>query len=399
MFRDNKKYLYFFVGIFILIVAVQYILPKPTNWNRTYLGKDKAAFGTYAIKELMSGVYSRTLTVNKATFYNLQNSMGNKSSVLLINDRFDLNKNDMKALYKMLDEGSTVFMAANEFLGAIADSLHVRCTYNAFSLFGNMDSLLVKPGSDITLLASNYKKKKFAYPQAAWISAFTHFDTTKFEVLATTLKNKACLIRGSFGKGKLYLMTAPDIFSNYFIVKNENRELAYAMLSLIKNDVVVWDEYYKTYNVTNYSFLKFILESDALYSAYLLFLFTIILYMITEGRRRQRAIPILEPVKNTTLEFVNVISHVYFNAKNHKNISSEMIRYFFDEIRKKFNVNTLIIDEGLITEVTILSGIENKKVKQLFAYCEKLRTSNDVTELDLIELNRQINNFNTNSLR
>jgi hypothetical protein len=399
MFRDNKKYLYLFIGIFFLIVAVQYLLPKPANWNRTYLGKDKAAFGTYAIKELMNGVYSRSLTVNKGTFYNLQNSISGKSSLLLINDRFEFNKNDMKALYKMLEEGSTVFMAANEFEGAIADSLHLKCTYNAFMFFEKMDSLLLRPGTDITLLASNHKKNKYSYPQAAWVSSFTHFDSTRFEVMATTLENNVCLIKGHFGKGTLYLMSAPDVFSNYFIVRHENRQLAYTLLSLLKNDVIVWDEYYKTYNVTNYSFLKFILESDALYSAYLLFLFTIIMYMITEGRRRQRAIPILEPVKNTTLEFVNVISHVYFNSKNHKNISLEMIRYFYEEIRKKFNVNTLMIEEALIREVSILSGIENKKVTQLFAYCERLRSSDDVTELDLIELNRQINNFNKNSLR
>ena len=33
------------------------------------------------------------------------------------------------------------------------------------------------------------------------------------------------------------------------------------------------------------------------------------------SRRSQRAIPVKEEVTNTTLEFVDVISHVYYNRK------------------------------------------------------------------------------------
>lgn len=399
MFKGNKKYIYIFLGLFAGIVLAQYLLPKPINWNRTYLSKDKAPFGCYAIYNLMKGAYSPTTSVNNQTFYNLKEKIKENTSIILINDNFNLNKSDIRSLYEILEKGNNVFIAASKFDGLLADTFHIRADYDFSHYFTSIDSLIAKPGDEITLTAANYKGKVYTYTQAANISSFRNFDSTRFTVLATTRKNQACLIKASFGKGSLYVMSTPDVFSNYYIVKNKNRELAYAILTLLKNKNLVWDEYYKTFNVTNYSPIRFILESDALYMAYLLLFFSLIIYMIFEGRRRQRAIPVIEPVGNSTLEFVNVISHVYFNSKNHQSIAVERIKYFYENVRKKFNTNTNEINEDFMNEITELSGVEIKLVKQLFNYCEKIKTATEITEYDLIELNRQITNFNKNSLR
>ncbi len=388
-----------FVGLFILIVGIQYLLPKPVNWSRTYLSKDKAPFGCYAIYNLLDNVYSTKTTFNNQTFYNLKDKLDSSASLLLINDNFNFNKSDLKSLYEILENGNNVFISANNFEGAFADSLHLSTIFNFIDYSKPIDSLIDKPGETIKLNAKNYQSKKFNYSLIANSSYFSTFDSTRFSVLATQEKNKVCLIKTKVGKGNLYLSTTPDVFGNYFIVNDKNRELVYCLLSLLKNKTLVWDEYYKTYNVTNYSIIKFILESDALYTAYLLLFFTLVIYMITEGRRRQRAIPTIEPLNNSTLEFVDVISHVYFNSKNHQSIAAERIKYFYENIRKKFNINTNEINDSFIEEISELSGIENKLVKQLFNYCEKIKKLNEISEYDLIELNRQITNFNKNSLR
>jgi hypothetical protein len=399
MFKGNKKFFYIFTGLFGLIILAQYLLPKPINWNHTYLSKDKAPFGCYAIHQLIDGTYSKKLTYNSQTLYNLKDKLKDSSSVLLINDNFNFNKSDLRSLFETLEGGNTVFMAANSFGGLLADTFHLRTHYDFSNYFVSIDSLVNKPGDKITLTARNKKREQYQYSQAATISSFSNFDSTRFSVLAFTQSNQACFIKGRVGNGQLFLLTVPDVFANTFIVNNKNRELAYNMLTLIHNKELIWDEYYKTFNVTNYSPIKFILESDALYSAYLLLLFSLILYMIFEGRRRQRAIPVVEPVTNSTLEFVNVISHVYFNSRNHHDIAVEKIKYFYETVRKKFNVSTNAINEELINEITGLSGIEHKLIKQLFMYCEKIKKLQEISEYDLLELNRQITNFNKNSQR
>jgi hypothetical protein len=121
--------------------------------------------------------------------------------------------------------------------------------------------------------------------------------------------------------------------------------------------------------------------------------------MLFEGQRRQRAIPVVTPHNNTTLEFVNVISHVYYNSKNHRHIAVEKIRFFYETLRRRFQVDTNLVNENLWSEVAVLSGIDAKQVRQLFNYCEQIKNAEQITEFDLVELNRQIHNFNKHSLR
>ena len=399
MFKGNKKFIYLFSAIFIIVIAVHYFLPKPINWSRTYLSKDKLPFGCFAIYNLIDKVYANNYTINKQTLYNLNNSQTKKASLLIINDNINFNKVDIKSLFAFLKKGNTVFIAANQFNGALADTFHISTSYDFFGFFTSIDSLNKKEGVSIKLNAKNLNKQSFLYSQVATSAYFQNFDSIRFKVLAQFTKNKPCLISTTMGKGKLYLMSMPDVFGNYFIVNNPNRKFVYALLSLIKSNELIWDENYKTYNTTNSSFIKFILDSDPLYTAYILIIFTLILFMVFEGRRRQRIIPVITPLKNTTLEFVNVVSHVYYNSKNHQSIAAEKIKFFYETVRKRFNCNTNRITDEFLNEISLLSGIDIKLIRQLFVYCEKLKAAHEITENELIELNRQIHNFNKNSLR
>ncbi|MCE3227008.1 MAG: hypothetical protein K0S32_1559 [Bacteroidetes bacterium] len=399
MFKKNQKYIYIFFGIFIAIVVIQYLLPKPVNWSRTYMSKDKSPFGCYAIYNLIEGVYANKFTLSNQTLYSINDKAPENTSVLIINDNVDLNKNDMRSMFELLHHGNNVFIAATHFDGLLADTFHLRTRFAMFNYMTSIDSLINRPGEKIRFTAKNLSKKSYSYTQIANVSGFENFDSTSFKIHAVLPDSKACLISTVVGKGKLYLMSVPDVFGNYFVVNHDNKGFAYTCLSMIKNKEMYWDEYYKSFNVKSGSPIKFILESDTLYAAYLLLFFTLLFYMIFEGRRRQRAIPVKEPVTNTTLEFVNVITHVYYNSKNHQSIATERIKYFYETVRKKFNVSTNDINDVFCTEISDLSGIEFKKVKQLFSYCERLKQAVEISEYDLVELNRQISNFNKNSLR
>ncbi len=402
MFKGNNKYIWLFISMFTLIVLVQYVLPKPVNWERTYSFKDKNPFGTYVIHQLLNPTYSKKLKVNRGTVYNIgNNDSAVASCLILINDKIELSKTDFKTLHRFISEGNTVFIAADQFGGALADTFHINTVLKSFTYFLKLDTLVKTSGTKLKLNASNLKKKYYTYPLICRDSYFTNYDSSRFSSVSVNSDTETVLIKTKINKGTLYLMSMPDVFTNYFIVNQPNRTYAYSILSMITTNTkqIIWDEYYKKFNAASESFLKLILDSDSLYTAYLLMIFSIIIYMITDGRRRQRAIPEIEPVKNTTLEFVNVVSHVYFNSENHKYIAEERVKYFYETIRKRFGLSTQEITEEFISVITELSGYESKLVKQLFAYCEKLKNSETVMEYDLIELNRQITNFNNKSLR
>lgn len=385
--------------MFTLVVMLQYLLPKPMNWQRTYASNDKNPFGTNAIYQLLKPTYGKQMTVNRSTLYNLGIKENEEAKCLvLINNNVNLSKTDLITLFSFMEQGNTVFIAADDFQGL--DTFHIKTRPRSYQYFVNIDTLLKRPGVNVKMQAKN-KRIVYKYPNLCMDSYFANYDSTKFTSCSINQDTSTVMVSANVGKGRLILMSMPDVFTNYFVVNHTNRPYAYSVLSYATQNTneLIWDEYYKTFNVQSGSFLKLILDSDALYAAYLLMLITLIIYMISDGRRRQRAIPVLEPVTNTTLEFVNVVSHVYFNSDNHKYIADERVKYFYETIRKRFNVPTTEISELFLETISELSGYDQKLVRQLFMYCERLRKTEAASEYDLIELNRQITNFNTKSLR
>ncbi len=399
MLKGNRKYFVFFALLFFAVMLGTYLLPKPIDWRRTYQNKDKAPFGTYALYNLLDKTFAKDIVVNKQTLYNLNESNRTAATLVIINDIISFNKSDIKSLFAFLEKGNDVFMATNDVAGALADTFKLVTRVRFYPYFELPDSLLKRDGVKLKLLAKNVKQHSFTYKKVSYDYEFKNYDTSRFVVLSTNEEEKAVLLKGKVGKGTLYITCMPDVFGNFYIANHPNRFYAYSIFSMFNKPTLVWDEYYKSYNAQKDSFLKFILTNDALYAAWILVLITIISYMIFEGRRRQRAIPVLNPVTNTTLEFVHVVSHVYFNSLNHKHIAEERIRYFYEDIRRRFTIPTHTIDDAFYQLLHDLSGVEHKQIKQLFLYCERIKKFADLSELELIELNRQILNFNKNSLR
>lgn len=400
MLKGNRKYYAILVFVFAAIVAAQYLMPKPTNWNKTYLRKDKIPFGSYAIFELLENTYAPELTVNKQSLYNLDTEEAGDQALLMVNDELKLKKLDVQSLFAFLQRGNKVLLCANQFGDRLADTLKLATTYNWSNFFTRPDSLMKKPSFEVHYVQpKNNHSGPYTYSEAAIESYFTKFDTALFRVMAVDKRNAPVLISAAIGKGRLYISTTPDAFANVFIVNHKNRNYTYGLLSLLKSRRLIWDEYYKSFNVQSVSPFKFIFENDALYMAYCILVLGIIIFMIFELKRRQRAIPVVRPLENSTLQFVDVISNVYYNSNNHLYIAKEQIGYFYFEVRQKFQVNTNLADDELFEKVSRLSGVDLAAVRTLFMYCERLKAMPAINEYTLLELNDRINNFKQKSIR
>ncbi|MEO8759785.1 MAG: hypothetical protein ABI448_02760, partial [Bacteroidia bacterium] len=280
------------------------------------------------------------------------------------------------------------FMAANNFTGLLADTFKIATNYD-YDFFNDSTKKLTFNFCNPTLKSD----KKYKYPKSLDVSFFESFDTSKVTVLATANDSNALFVKASFGKGNFYFLSVPDIYANYFIVNDPNREAAYKTLSYINADVIYWDDFYKTYNNRQGSELQFIFENDSLYAAYLLALLALLVFMIFALKRKQKAIPIVIPLENTTLQFVEVVGSVYYNSKNHKIIAEEKINSFYEFLRNKFLVSGRNPDVESLSRVSKLSTISLDEIKKLFFVLNKINQQKSITEKELIELNTLIENF------
>lgn len=391
--RFNPYYL-LLLALFALLVLVEYNSPRPVDWHRTYSKEHKTPFGCNAFYRLMDeDVWKGKLQNQKQTPFNvLLQQHDKKSAYVFINGHLSFSRLDAKYLMDFVAEGNDVFMAASTFYdNRVADTFHIRTNryYPEYSAY--FDS--TKKYSVNFCSPAVKEKKPYVYKMGFDAAAFTQFDTSKVTVLALGDDTNAVFLKGSFGQGNFYFLSIPDVFTNYFVVNDSARFFAYKALSFINADKVWWDEYFKGSGNKSGSPLQFIFASDSLYAAYLLTFISLIIFMIFAMKRRQRAIAVVEPLANTTLQFVEVVGSVYYNTRNHKIIAEEKINSLFEFLRAKFLVNSRKADEESLLRISKLSTIPLTDIKDLFMKIGMVWRQSSITEQELVELNKAIENF------
>ncbi|MBA3972548.1 MAG: DUF4350 domain-containing protein, partial [Bacteroidetes bacterium] len=243
------------------------------------------------------------------------------------------------------------------------------------------------------------RKNNYVYKKAIENTYFTSIDTAKSIVLGNNISNKINFIQINWGQGKIFLSTVPEAFTNYLFVNESNYDYVYKSLSYLPIQTVLWDEYYKAGNVSTDSELRIIFRNPALLSAYYLLMFSLILFIIIGIKRKQRIIPVVEPLRNTTLDFVEIVGTLYYQTGNHKNIADKKIMFFLEYIRSTFQVKTTLYDDTFIERITNLSGVEKQKIHDLFYYFSDLSLRQSITQQELLKLNRMIETFHKENKR
>jgi hypothetical protein len=406
LLKGNRKYYLIFILLFLGLAAFQFMAPKPVNWNRTYLSSHKIPFGTNALFQLLnSGFIAAEIRQEDQSVYSLlklRAKTDSPATYLFIDNQVKFDKLDTKELMKFVSEGNTVFISASVINGLLADTfkLETDIPFNNYFSF-EKDTAKEKKQETFLNFSNPRMKNKNAYGYNGIFqnNFFSSFDTLKAVVLATDQKNKTNLLRMDHGRGKFIFSSVPDVFSNYFIVNDQSREFAYKTLSYAANPVIYLDEHYKSKRLKSDSPMGYVLANDSLYAAWILALLSLLLFMLFETKRKQRIIPVIVPLKNTTLEFVEVVGSVYFSAKNHKVIAEEKIIVFLEFIRHRFQVSTRLYDEAFYRRVFLLSGITIDDLKYLFERIDRIQFKQSITESELIELNSLIDNFYKNNKR
>ncbi|MEJ0057383.1 MAG: hypothetical protein WDN75_18035 [Bacteroidota bacterium] len=115
--------------------------------------------------------------------------------------------------------------------------------------------------------------------------------------------------------------------------------------------------------------------------------------MIFESKRKQRIIPIIRPLENTSLEFVGTIGNLYYQRSDHKNIAEKKIIFLFDQIRTRYFLNPNSPGENFISLLAKKAGKGEGQIRKLFDTIARIQEKPSINENELIELNTQIEKF------
>ena len=326
--KDLKIYIISATILFTIYVVANFNRPKEVNWQETYINKDKIPFGTFIMYDRLKDLFpDAEIKALRQPIYNvLTDDSIKQSSYIIITGDIGISKIDYEQLTKYISKGNDVFLAASSFGNLLAKNLKITTNTSFKVKQENTAVRFVNPALN--------KTKTYLIDKGAGNNYFDRLDTSKTTVLGENTDGKANFIKYRFGKGNLYLLANPKMFSNYSLLKPAGAAYAATALSYIKNTKqVIWDEYYTQGPGGNESPMRVFLSNPQLSSAYYIALFGLFVFVVYEIKRRQRIIPVMETPTNSTLDFVTVVGQVYYEKRNNSNIALKKTAYFLEYLR------------------------------------------------------------------
>jgi hypothetical protein len=330
-----------------------------------------------------------------------------RASYIFINQEFAASRLETSALLRFVATGHDVFIAAEDFgserRGFLADTLGIR-TYEADTtrlaqlarespLAAGSDSVqlhLLRPRPG--LAKANFR---FGTAAAGYRLALTKRRPHRGATLAADERGRPVLVRLDHGRGHFYLCSVPLAFGNYWVLRPRTADFAFAALSYLPaGRPAWWDEYQKQGREGEQSTLRVLLAHPALRTAYYLVLVVGLLFVFVEARRRQRIIPILNPLPNTTLLFTRTVAGLYQQGRNHTKIAEKKTALFLDYLRTRFQEPTPdLADDAFRERLSQKAGVPRPRVDELVRLINHARTAPAVTDRQLLILSRAIRDF------
>ncbi len=382
------------VVIFVILLAGYIVAevnrPRPIDWTISLRKDDKIPFGSYALySELKQLFPSSTLETHREPAYNTVHGIaGNGSIYFAIANDLEFGKPDIDALLEYADAGNQVFIASGNISGKLLDTLGLAVTHTYFNPEG--DSTSFNFTNPALRVARDYPGEDF---MNSYFTDIRKKDSTV--VLGIDREEHPNFVKISYGKGSFYVHCVPLCFTNYFMLTGNNAEYISKALSYLQPSApaVFWDEYYKSGRAGASTPLRFFLSNEFLQWAIWIAVIGLLAYVLFEMKRRQRVIPVIDPPRNTSMDFVQTVASVYLAQKNNHTIASKKIQFWLDFVRRNYYLSATELNDLFIQQVSAKSGADRDLVDSIVKYAAFIQGSKHVDDSDLLRLNTYIDNF------
>ena len=139
--KKDKKYLILLAITIIGIFLVEFYAPQPIDWRPTYAKGDKIPYGSYILFQQLEQLFGEeSIKTSNVTAYELSSSgeLYDYKNIIYLQNDFSPEKLDFEALSEWVAKGNSVFVAASNFKGNLADTLKLATSYK-FSFFKGQD--------------------------------------------------------------------------------------------------------------------------------------------------------------------------------------------------------------------------------------------------------------------
>lgn len=349
-----------------------------TDWRKNFDVNQKTPFGLFVFNQEVNSLLKNNLKkTDQSPFEYYNQHKKQKHNILVIESEIDT-----ESWYRILDEvskGSDAMLIASKIPKEISDSI------------GYYDSMISFDEQNVLKLTDKKYQNDFIkldkFPSG---NGFTYVKPN-VEVLGKTVEknnsDQANFIKAKFGKGNIYVHSEPLFLTNYYLLKKGSIKYAQDVFSYLDDKETLW--FVENNTKASSFFMRFILSKPALKYAWWVFLGGLILFIFFNAKRKQRIVPVIEPLKNTSVDFVKSIGNLYLQEGDFHDMMAKKAQYFLNKIRMELLIDTQNLDEEFAKKLQLKTG---KSVETINEAIDLIKKGQDpyasVMKEDLARMNK-----------
>jgi len=401
-----KKLLPYIIGLVALVIVISLFV---ANGNRkrnvsTFVSlnkRDKNPYGAFVFHESLKKFFPKaTFKINydypgdsKVFGSNMPDRL-----YVILQAQFYPQDYEIDDLIAFVDQGNNVFISTfiyNEQVSRFTRAF-VKSRNYSFYPAGRRDSDTMRALLNPSMFTGS---NSYAYPGMLMESYFEETDSSITHILGWGDNGAPNLIHLKKGKGNLYIHLSPLALSNYFLLYDHNIQYLEKIFSRFPaaTPLVIWDEYFRRPGSRNNNpgWFGAIMKNNYFRAGILTALALLLIYTLTELRRRQRVIPVIDSPTNDSLEFVKTMGLLYYERGDHSNLAQKMSAYFIEHVRSRYKIFAQSLNEDFVKELSYKSGVSESLIKDIVIRLNRINKAAPFSDTELIALQKNIEAFHS----
>lgn len=378
MNKTFRIYAVIFIVVMVILALLEVNKKETTDWRKNFDVNQKSPFGLFVFDNEAKDLFKNNLKKINQTPYEYYNQHKKDTHNIVIIET-DIDTESWKKVMDQVSKGSDAMLMISQMPKEVSDSI------------GFYDSEISFEEENVLKLTDTKYKNDFIqldkFPSGRGFS----FIKPGVEVLGKTVETKntdqANFIKVKFGKGNFYVHSEPLFLTNYYLLKPGNVKYAQDVFSYLQDRETVW--FVENNSNASRFFMRFVLGNPALKYAWWVFLGGLVLFIFFNAKRKQRIVPVIEPLRNTSLDFVKSIGNLYLQEGDFHDMMAKKAQYFLNKVRLDLLIDTQNIDEEFAKKLQMKTGKPMEMINEAISLIKRAQDPYaSVMKEDLARINK-----------
>ncbi|MBT2622058.1 hypothetical protein [Chryseobacterium sp. ISL-6] len=380
MNKTFKIYAIIFIIIMVILALLEVNKKEVTDWRKNFDPNEKSPFGLFVFNKEVKDLFKTHLKKIDETPYDYYNENKKDLHNILVVEK-EIDKQSWRSILGEVSKGSDAMLIVNKIPKEISDSIGYYISQISFDEQNVLKLTDKKYLNDFMILDKFPSGRGFSYIKPS------------VEVLGKTVEknnsDQANFIKVKFGKGNIYVHSEPLFLTNYYLLKPGNIRYAQDVFSYLNDKETLWFVEAASAKASSRFFMRFILSKPALKYAWWVFLGGLILFIFFNAKRKQRIVPIMEPLKNTSVDFVKSIGNLYLQEGDFHDMMAKKAQYFLNKVRMDLLIDTQNLDNEFAKKLQLKTGRTMEMINEALDLIRKAQDPYaSVMKEDLTRLNK-----------